>query len=147
MNRAASYDEIRVLRIPSAIKDEMIAHARADFPLESCGILAGKDDGISHIYRMKNTDKSRVSYLMDPREQIKVFKEIRNLGLELKAIYHSHPNHPAYPSATDVELAYYPDAVYIIISIDNNMETKIRGFRILDEEITEAELSFLPHHG
>ncbi len=125
----------------------MIAHARADFPLECCGILAGKDEGILHIYRMKNTDKSRISYLMDPREQIEVFKEIRTLGLELKAIYHSHPNHPAYPSVTDVELAYYPDAVYIIISINNSMDTEIRGFRILDEEITEAELSFLPHHG
>ncbi len=136
-----------MLKIPSDIVDEMIAHARADFPLESCGILAGKADGISHLYKMKNTDKSKVSYLMDPREQIKVFKEIRTLGIDLKAIYHSHPNHPAYPSTTDVELAYYPDAVYIIVSINNNMETEIRGFRILDEEITEAELSFLQRHG
>jgi len=136
-----------MLKMPSDIVDEMIAHASVDFPLECCGILAGKEDRISHLYRMKNTDKSRVSYLMDPREQIKVFKEIRILGLELKAIYHSHPNHPAYPSTTDVELAYYPEAVYIIISINNNKETKIRGFRILDEEITEAELSFLPYHG
>ncbi len=136
-----------MLKIPSDIVDEMVAHARADFPLESCGILAGKADGISHLYKMKNTDKSKVSYLMDPREQIKVFKEIRTLGIDLKAIYHSHPNHPAYPSTTDVELAYYPDAVYIIVSINNNMETEIRGFRILDEEITEAELSFLQRHG
>jgi len=136
-----------MLKIPSDIVDEMIAHARMDFPRECCGILAGKDDGISHIYQMTNTDRSRVSYLMDPKEQIKVFKEIRTLGIDLKAIYHSHPNHPAYPSITDVELAYYPEAVYIIISIDNSRDTKIRGFRILDEEITEAELSFLPRHG
>ena len=136
-----------MLKMPSDIVDEMIAHARADFPLECCGILAGKGDEISHIYQMNNTDKSRVSYLMDPREQIKIFKEIRTLEIELKAIYHSHPNHPAYPSTTDVELAYYPEAVYIIISINNKMETEIRGFRISDKEITEAELSFLPRHG
>jgi proteasome lid subunit RPN8/RPN11 len=125
----------------------MIAHAKADFPLECCGILAGKDDNISHIYKMKNNDRSRTSYLMDPKEQISVFKEMRSLDIEMKAIYHSHPNHPAYPSMTDVELAYYPEAVYIIISINNNRDTKVLGFRIIHEEITEEELSFLPYYG
>ena len=136
-----------MLRIPSNITEEMIAHAKADFPLECCGILAGKDDTISHIYKVINNDKSRVSYLMDPKEQIRVFKEMRTLGIEMKAIYHSHPNHPAYPSMTDVELAYYPDAIYIIISINNNKETEIRGFRIINKEITEAELNLLASHG
>ena len=135
-----------MLRIPSNITEEMIAHAKADFPLECCGILAGKDDTISHIYKVINNDKSRVSYLMDPKEQIRVFKEMRTLGIEMKAIYHSHPNHPAYPSMTDVELAYYPDAIYIIISINNNKETEIRGFRIINKEITEAELNLLASH-
>ena len=136
-----------MLRIPSNITEEMIAHAKADFPLECCGILAGKDDAISHIYKMINNDRSRVSYLMDSKEQIRVFKEMRTLGIEMKAIYHSHPNHPAYPSQTDVELAYYPEAVYIIISINDSRDTKVQGFRIINKEITEEELSFLPHHG
>ncbi len=135
-----------MLRIPSNITEEMIAHAKADFPLECCGILAGKDDTISHIYKVINNDRSRVSYLMDPKEQIRVFKEMRTLSIEMKAIYHSHPNHPAYPSMTDVELAYYPDAIYIIISINNNKETEIRGFRIINKEITEAELNLLASH-
>ncbi len=136
-----------MLRIPTHIADEMIAHAKADFPLECCGIIAGKDDKISHIYKMKNNDRSRTSYLMDPKEQIRVFKEMRSLDIEMKAIYHSHPNHPAYPSMTDVELAYYPESVYIIISINDNRDTKVRGFRIIHEKIREEELSFLPHHG
>lgn len=134
---------LSMLKIPSNIYEEMISHAREDFPFECCGILAGTGDEISHIYRIKNTDQSRVTYLMDPREQIRVFKEMRSLGMELKAIYHSHPNHPAYPSKTDVELAYYPEAVYIIISINNSRETEVRGFRILDKEITEVDLNFL----
>lgn len=132
-----------MLKIPSHIYEEMISHVRADFPLECCGILAGKDDSISHIYKMMNKDSSRTSYLMDPKEQIRVFKEMRAFGIEMKAIYHSHPNHPAYPSKTDVELAYYPEAVYIIISIDDSRNTEIRGFRILNKEITEAEMRFL----
>lgn len=121
----------------------MISHAKEDFPCECCGILAGVGEEVSRIYRIKNTDQSRVTYLMDPREQIRVFKEMRSLGMELKAIYHSHPNHPACPSKTDVELAYYPEAVYIIISINNSRETEVRGFRILDKEITEVDLNFL----
>jgi len=129
-----------MIKIPSSIHKEMVEHARTDFPLECCGILGGKGDDISQIYRMTNTDSSRVSYLMDPKEQIMVFKEMRNLGLELKAIYHSHPNHPAYPSMTDVNLAYYPEAVYIIISIKDNGDYEMRGFRITDKEITETIL-------
>lgn len=129
-----------MLRIPSDIHKEMLEHAKTDFPFECCGILGGNGNDVSRIYKMTNTDSSRVSYLMDPREQIKVFKEMRNLGLELKAIYHSHPNHPAYPSMTDVNLAYYPEAVYIIISIKDNGDTEMRGFRIIEREITEAVL-------
>lgn len=136
-----------MFRIPSHILEEMIAHAKADFPFECCGILAGKGNDISHIYKMMNRDISRVTYFMDPKEQIRVFKEMRAIGIELKAIYHSHPNHPAYPSKTDVELAYYPDAVYIIISINDKKDTEIRGFRILNKEITEVDLNFLPSNG
>lgn len=120
----------------------MIAHAKEDFPLECCGILGGKDkdNEITNSYRIKNIDESKVTYLMDPKEQIKVFKDMRTNLIELKAIYHSHPNHPAYPSQTDVRLAYYPEAVYIIISINDNKEIEMHGFRILEGNITEADL-------
>ena len=116
----------------------MIAHATADFPLECCGIIGGQGDDLNNIYRIKNIDESKVTYLMDPKEQIKVFKDMRNLGIDLRAIYHSHPNHPAYPSQTDVRLAYYPEAFYIIIAINDKKETEVRGFRILYNVITET---------
>ncbi|MCC6545201.1 MAG: M67 family metallopeptidase [Nitrospirae bacterium] len=129
-----------MLKVPSNISSAMLEHAKTDFPLECCGILGGKGDEATHIYRMRNIDKSKVTYLMDPAEQMKVFKEMRSLGIELKAIYHSHPNHPALPSRTDVELAYYPEAVYIIISINDSKETKIGSFNIVDKNITIAEI-------
>ena len=123
----------------------MIAHVNEDFPLECCGILGGKDkdNEITNSYRIKNIDESKVTYLMDPREQIKVFKDMRTNEVELKAIYHSHPNHPAYPSQTDVRLAYYPEAVYIIISINDNKEVEMHGFRILEGNITEADIEII----
>ncbi len=139
---SSEQDSIKMLKIPHHILEEMISHAREDFPLECCGILAGRDENVEKIYRVPNKDQSRVSYLMDPKEQIRIFKEMRNSGLELKAIYHSHPNHPAYPSHTDVNLAFYPEAVYVIISINNKGETEIRGFRIIDEKISEVELIY-----
>ncbi|MCC7202617.1 MAG: M67 family metallopeptidase [Nitrospirae bacterium] len=127
-----------MLRIPPEIAESMIEHAKNDFPLECCGILGGKNGVVSHIYPMSNIDQSRTRYLMDPAEQMRVFKEMRSLGTELKAIYHSHPNHPAFPSRTDVELAYYPEAVYIIISVNDRMETKTGSFNITGGEITTA---------
>ena len=129
-----------MLKIPSNISSAMLEHAKADFPLECCGILGGKGDEVSHIYRMSNIDKSKITYLMDPAEQMRVFKEMRSLGIELKAIYHSHPNHPAFPSRTDVELAYYPEAVYIIISVNDRKETEIGSFNIMDKNITTADI-------
>lgn len=121
----------------------MIAHAKEDFPLECCGILGGINNEITNNYRIKNIDESKVTYLMDPKEQIKAFKEMRTNEIEITAIYHSHPNHPAYPSQTDVRLAYYPEAVYIIISINDNKEIEMHGFRILEGNITEEEIDII----
>jgi len=146
MNRVVLHAEEgsrKMLKIPQHILNEMITHAREDFPLECCGILAGKNEEVEKIYRVPNKDQSRVSYLMDPKEQIRVFKEMRQEGLELKAIYHSHPNHPAYPSQTDVKLAFYPEAVYVIISINDKGSTEVKGFRIVDKTISEEELQFI----
>ncbi len=129
-----------MLKIPPNIYSSMLEHAKTDFPLECCGILGGKGDEATHIYPVTNIDQSKVTYLMDPAEQIKIFKEMRSFGIELKAIYHSHPNHPALPSRTDVDLAYYPEAVYIIISINDRKEIEIGSFNIIDKNITTAAL-------
>ena len=131
-----------MLKIPKIIYEEMVSHARKAFPLECCGLLAGKDGKITRHYPMTNTDQSKISYLMDPREQFQVFKEIRGLGIDLLGIYHSHPKHPAYPSQTDVRLAFYPDATYYILSIqDQEQDPEMRGFRIVQEVIEEVPYS------
>ncbi|MDP6685940.1 MAG: M67 family metallopeptidase, partial [Candidatus Omnitrophota bacterium] len=98
-------------------RDELISHSKSESPKEVCGILAGKEGKVQKIYQMRNTDESAKTFLMDPKEQLTVMKEIRNLGLDMVGIYHSHSETEAYPSAHDVKLAFYPECSYVIVSI------------------------------
>ncbi|MFQ5945347.1 MAG: M67 family metallopeptidase, partial [Anaerolineae bacterium] len=108
---------------------EMVAHAREEAPLEACGILAGRDGAAVRLYRARNADESASTYRMDPQEQFEIFRDLEDRGLEIWGIYHSHPRTAAYPSATDVRLAYYPDAYHFIVSLAGP-EPIIRSFRI-----------------
>lgn len=126
------------MKIPKPIVDQILAHARDTYPNESCGILAGRDTVPTHIYHVKNTDPNpRVRYLMDTQEQFWVFKNMRHNGLEVIAIYHSHPHSEAYPSPTDVSLAYYPEATYILTSLQDPQNPILRAFMIKDGKIIE----------
>jgi proteasome lid subunit RPN8/RPN11 len=69
-------------------------------------------------------------YVMDPREQLRMMDEIDASGEELLAIYHSHTRSAAYPSRTDVELAFFPDTLYLIVSLADRDAPEIRAFRI-----------------
>jgi len=120
-----------MLTISRAIHDELIAHARADFPIEACGILGGTDGAVSAIFRMVNTDKSNEHFMMDPKEQFAVVKELRNRGLAMLAIYHSHPESPARPSEEDIRLALTPGVSYVIVSLAG-AEPDVKAFRIAD---------------
>lgn len=144
-----------MLQIPKTIVDEMIAHAQAEAPNECCGLLAGKEGVVSEIYKIGNLTEEdpavvdlkvppdrRFRYVMDPKEQLRAFKEMRKNGTEILVIYHSHPHSPAYPSATDVRLAFYTDAHYVIISLEKETP-EVRAYRIIDQKITEAAIKLL----
>jgi proteasome lid subunit RPN8/RPN11 len=121
-----------VLKITGKIYQEIIDHARAGFPLEICGILGGKGDIVSAIYRMVNTDAKSDHFMMDPREQIAVMKDLRAKGLEMTAFYHSHPEGPEYPSAEDIRLAFYPDVYSVIVSLEELDSPVLNAFTIRD---------------
>ena len=123
-----------MVRIPKTILHEMLVHAVREAPLECCGILAGKGRTVARMYEMRNADESRTTYLMDPDEQLRVFREMEEEGLDMVAIYHSHPNTIPFPSVRDVRLAWYPDVAYLIISLKDG-ETSLKGFRIGKEAI------------
>ena len=128
------------LIVPGPIRDEIIAHALDYFPRECCGVLAGTQGDITQLHRLTNLEQGVDRYLFDDEEFYKVYWEIENGGEELLAVYHSHPVTVAYPSKTDVAFAFWPEAVYLICSLEHPRDPVIRGFRIVDEVITEIEL-------
>jgi len=116
--------------------DEIISHAREAAPHECCGLIGGTSDGQTQtIYRMKNTAADPlVSYEAAPEDLFAAQRAMRSRGEELLAIYHSHPrSSDPQPSATDVRLAYYPSAVYLIVGLGNS-EPCLRAFRISESE-------------
>jgi [CysO sulfur-carrier protein]-S-L-cysteine hydrolase len=119
---------------------EIAEHGLRAFPNEACGLLAGRDGVPSKFLAMSNLDASPVSYRLDAREQLQAFERIEDEGLELVGIVHTHTHSEAYPSETDVNLAFYPDAAYLIMSLTDRERPELRAFRIVDEAITEEEL-------
>ncbi len=118
----------------------IIAHAEAEWPNECCGLLTGRNSRAERVVRGTNIDHSPYTYRMDPQEQFAAFKAMEADGRELVAIYHSHPQTPAYPSKTDVARAYYPDACYLIVSLQDRSAPSVRAFRIVNEQITEESV-------
>lgn len=123
--------------------EQIIAQSKRELPNECCGILAGKEGKVEKVYEMTNTDKNPSTFFMEPKEQLKVMKEIRNLSLEMVGIYHSHVSSPAYPSGHDIELAFYPEVSYVIISLKNKDSPDIRSFKINEKNIVEEELKII----
>lgn len=128
-----------MLTLEKELFNQAISQCLREFPDEACGIFAGKGGKVIKVFESANVDKSPSSYLMEPKEQLKIMKEIRNSGLEMVGIYHSHVASEAYPSSHDIELAFYPEASYVIISLKDKRNPRIRSFRIVDGRITEEE--------
>jgi proteasome lid subunit RPN8/RPN11 len=133
-----------MLTLARKVYSEMVAHSRAGYPNEACGILAGKKEGeATSFFPMTNTDRSAVSYFMDPKEQLAVFKRLRNESLKMLGIVHSHVASEAYPSQKDVRLAFYPDVSYLIVSLSDMEKPVLRSFRIADEAVKEEDIKIL----
>jgi proteasome lid subunit RPN8/RPN11 len=132
-----------MLRIPRKLADAIFDHAREGFPLEVCGILGGTEETASALFRMTNTDQSNEHFMMDPREQFAVIKELRAKGLEMLAIYHSHPESPARPSAEDIRLALTPDVSYVIVSLQEANNPVLKSFRIAAGRVEPDEVEYL----
>jgi len=118
------------LRLPAAVAEELVAHARADLPNECCGMIGGRDGTAERVWRAVNTEASPYMYVMEPREQLRIMEEIDDAGLDLLAVYHSHTRSAAYPSRTDVELAFFGQTLYLIVSLADPAAPEIRAFHL-----------------
>ena len=127
---------------------QMIAHARAEAPLEACGLLGGQDGRVLGVYPAVNALHSPTRYLLRPEDLLTALKDMEEQGWgpDPLAIYHSHPQGPETPSETDIAEAYYPDSVYIIIARTDRPAPSVRGFRIVKEHVSQVTLKILNGH-
>jgi [CysO sulfur-carrier protein]-S-L-cysteine hydrolase len=117
-----------------AMRDQVAA----DVPLESCGLLSGIGKAVRQVIPVPNALKSATRYRFDPHEQLAAFDQIEQDGLEMLAIYHSHPKGPLQPSPTDLAEAFYPVA-YVIWS-PQGREWQARGYWIENGVFSEVSL-------
>ena len=132
-----------MLAIKREIVKEIIAHALQEDPRECCGILAGNDNLITHIFKLTNVEADPDKYWMDPKEQIQTFEEIDRLNLELLGIYHSHPHSSPSPSPVDIMRAFYPTIAFFIISLLNAEKPELRAFEIVKRKVKEKKFKVL----
>jgi proteasome lid subunit RPN8/RPN11 len=128
------------VRLEQRYIDEMIAHAREDVPNECCGVLLGSSGQVTQFRRCTNAEHSPFRYSVDPRELLEIDREARNNDWDVLAIYHSHTHTEAYPSPTDVRLAGYPEAIYILVSLQDSERPVVRAYHIRDGAVTEEAI-------
>ena len=129
--------------IPTHFQNAMVEHALEKDPHECCGLLAGPEGQVLRHYPIANaiTDPDRSPYLyrLDGKEYLAAYREIEDNGWDIQVIYHSHTHSPAYPSATDIRLATWPDAHYLLISLMDEQAPDIRMFKIVEEPLLFTE--------
>ena len=116
------------MRIRSCVVDEMITHAREDFPVECCVLLRGARDLVTESVRCQNELESGTAFSIPPQELFHFFRTTREMGMEFAGVYHSHPEYPATPSERDVKEFYYPEVSYWVISLQEGLPV-VRCFK------------------
>ncbi|OGV70452.1 MAG: hypothetical protein A2283_19085 [Lentisphaerae bacterium RIFOXYA12_FULL_48_11] len=128
-------------QILSEVYDKMVSASKAAVPNEACGLLAGTGNKITKFYGLTNADASPEHFSMIPEEQFAVIKDMRKSGVQMLAIWHSHPSTPARMSDEDMKLAFTPDTVYVILSLAKPDVPSLRGYQISDNKPVEIELN------
>jgi proteasome lid subunit RPN8/RPN11 len=131
------------MRIASDMLAEIVAHAREDAPNECCGMIASEDGSAVKVYRATNSAASPLRYEIDSRELYTIQTEIEDAGWDLGAIYHSHTRSAPYPSQTDINLALYPETLYVIVGVAGD-EPEVRAFRIAERrDVRDVQLEVM----
>ena len=162
------------LVIPKTILDDIISHANELSPHECCGLLAGTNGVVSRLYRIKNivalegaqnlssfdaakaahlerlspAERAEIAFVMDMQDFSSAKKDMRNKGLDLQVVYHSHPHDPARPSVTDIKIASdyeeiwpkinLPIPAYLLISLMTSTPD-VRCYWIKSGQVTSTD--------
>ena len=127
------------MRIGRSLYDRIIAQARDEAPNECCGMIATRDGVAVSVHPARNAAASPLRYEIDGMEQYRIQTAIEDAGLALGAIYHSHTRSAPFPSQTDINLAFYPEALYVIVGLAGE-EPEVRAYAITDGQVGEREL-------
>lgn len=130
---------MNTIHLPPELYESLLAQIDERYPEEACGLIAGRDNRAARHYPVENILHSPVAFEMEPIQQIRAMLAMEAAGLELLAIYHSHPNGPARPSPSDIAQAYYPETMQIIISLSDRARPSLRAFMIRDGHVREAQ--------
>lgn len=132
-----------MITFQNAQVDEIFAHARQATPFECCGLIGGTNDRATSIHPLRNVASNpHIAYEAAPEELFAAQRQMRERGEQLLALYHSHPRSTEpFPSETDVRLAYYPAATYLIIGLGGSKPI-MRGFRISERDKTWQEVEY-----
>ena len=130
------------IQIPRKITNQLLHLAQISPDFEICGLIGSKNGLPIHCYPIKNSaELPQQRFLLDAGQQISAMAKMRELDEDLFAIYHSHPASPALPSSHDLELAAYPEALYLIISLNTKGILEMRGFKIYQKTALEIPLT------
>jgi proteasome lid subunit RPN8/RPN11 len=137
-----------VLVILAELIDAMLAQARQDHPLETCGVIAGPvgSNRPMRLISMRNAAQSSEAFRFDSLEQLRLWKEMEERGEEPLVLYHSHTSSDAYPSRDDIACAAEPHAHYVIVSTDAACEQAVRSFRIFEGCVVEESIRTVDHY-
>ena len=130
--------------LPTPIRSEIVAHARAEAPRECCGLLIGHGSEIDESVRVRNIDESPTRYLVDPAAHVATIRRLRGSGRSIVGCYHSHPHSPAVPSDTDLREALYDDFVWIIVSLADRSRGDVAAYRLLAGEFVTVGIVDAP---
>ena len=128
------------LLVAPGILDQLVRHARSCLPEEACGFLVGRDGLVARFVPSENILKSKTAYSVAPEFLFELFRQLRNSGEELLAVYHSHPNSAAVLSTKDILEAHYPDSAQVVVSLQNKQQPEVRAYRVVAGKVSDVEL-------
>jgi len=133
------------LHLPTALRRDLASLVEASYPFEACGVMVGRAEaekviveGIFHA-RNLNVERARDRFLLDPKDFMAADRAAREKGLDIVGIWHSHPDHPARPSITDLEAAWEGYS-YLIIATNVCGANDFRSWRLRDGRFVEETL-------
>lgn len=137
--------------LPAVIRAALIEHARAEYPNEACGLIIGSapaaDGGVALRFEAtKNKAASPYRYEIDPEDLYRIMVAADDADEAIWGIVHSHTHSPAVPSPTDIGLAFYPEALYLLVTLSpegadtTTGEPGVRAWRIVDSATHEVRL-------